>query len=337
MWLVINKTPYSEAGAWVQDKNSNKIWLVVVKATFDIHAGGSTRLSEEQVPVLRIAEPVGEISRSLTYESDLLGIKPSTDVLVNGSAWVPDGKNGSSVDVQLVVGPIKKRLRVFGNRIWERGRAGISISRAQPFRSMPIKYERAYGGWDRSSQDPADYRMEDRNPVGTGFSIREEHCVGMRLPNIEYPDQLIRSWHNRPSPAGLNAIDCSWSPRRQLAGTYDEEWQRNRFPLWAEDFDQRYYNCAPSDQQVQGILRGGEKIDLVNLSPEGRLVFALPTIYPCFQTKFGQKRVEHRAKLCTVIVEPEFPRVIMAWQTYLVCNHQVDELDATVVTEKRLI
>jgi hypothetical protein len=27
--------------------------------------------------------------------------------------------------------------------------------------------------------------------------------------------------------------------------------------------------------------------------------------------------------------------VIMAWQTSLVCNNQVDELDTTVVTEKR--
>lgn len=335
MWIVTNKTPYASAGSWVQDKNANKLWLVVVKATFVIHGDGSTYLSDEQAPVLLMPEPVGEVGKSLIYESDLLGVKPCADILVNGSAWVPNGKRASSVDIQLVAGPIKKRLRVFGDRVWEHGLLGVYISPAQAFESMSITYERAYGGWDRSSPDPAKHRMEERNPVGTGFAIRQKHCVGMRLPNVEYPDQLISSWKHRPPPAGLNAVDCSWSPRRELAGTYDEQWLENRFPLWAEDFDPHYRNCAPIDQQAPNFFRGGEVVDLVNLSREGRLTFELPRIHLAFQTRFGTERVEHQAQLCTVIIEPEIPHVIMSWQTHIVCNHRADELDETIVLEKR--
>jgi hypothetical protein len=290
MWVVTNATPYAAEGAWVQDKNANKIWLVVVKATFDIQSDGLTRLSDEQVPVLRMGQPFGELGKSsLRYEADLLGLKPGTDVLVNGSAWAPTGKRASSVDVQLTAGPIKKRLRVFGDRTWERNIVGLlTISGAQAFESMPITFERAYGGWDRSGADPVDHRLESRNPVGTGFALRAKSCAGQRLANVEYPDQLIGSWKDRPAPAGLNVIDCSWSPRRELAGTYDEKWRQTRFPLWAEDFDPRYNNCAPADQQVQGFLCGGEVVGLVNLCPKGHLAFSLPRVYPFFQTRFGR-------------------------------------------------
>ena len=337
MWIVSNKTPYCAEGTWVQDRDANKVWLVVVKATFDIRADGSTCLSDNLIPALRMAEPVGVAGASLTYESDLLGVKPCTDILVRGSAWVPGGRRRSSLDVELEAGPIKKCLRVFGDRVWKRGPMGLGISRAQEFESMPITYERAYGGWDRTPPDPADHRIESRNPVGTGFVSRKRHCVDVRLPNVEYRNQLISSWKHRPPPAGLNAVDCSWSPRRELAGSYDVEWRQNRFPLWAENFDQHYHNCAPRDQQAPGFLQGGEAFNLINLSREGRLAFVLPRLHLSFHTRFGRERVEQRAQLCTVIVEPDFPRVIVAWQTHLVCNHRTDELDETVVTEEQRI
>ncbi|HEY0585095.1 MAG TPA: DUF2169 domain-containing protein [Pseudoduganella sp.] len=339
MWMINNKTPYEAERTWVQDKDANKIWLVVMKATFDILPDGSTRLAEQQVPVWRMGLPTGELGKSsLIYEADLMGVKPGTDILVNGMAWTPGGRPARSVDVELSVASIHKRLRVFGDRVWQRSLVGgATMSSPEPFESMPIQYERSYGGWDRSAADRAEHRLESRNPVGTGFAVLAEGCVDMQLPNIEYPDQLISSWKDRPAPAGLNAIECQWTPRRELAGTYDENWRAHRVPLWAEDFDQRYHQCAPADQQVPGFLLGGEAIQLINLSRDGQLSFHLPRIYPFFETYFGAERIVHRGQLCTVIVEPEIPRVVMAWQTSLMCNHRVDQLDATVVSEKRMI
>lgn len=338
MWLVSNRTPYAAERSWIQDKDCNKIWIVVVKATFDILPDGSTRLSDQQIPVQPMGVPRGELGQSsLIYESDLQWLKPNTDVLVNGSAWAPGGKLMRSVDVELKLGTLRKHLRIFGDRRWERGITGATLSEPMPFKFMPIVYERAYGGWDRSAKDPAEHRLEDRNPVGRGYFHSSDSYLGKAAPNVEYPDQLISSWQDRPQPAGMNAVDCAWSPRRELAGTYDEQWRKTRFPLWAEDLNPLYGQCAPVDQQTKGFLRGGETVSLTNLSPHGPLNFALPRIYPFFQTRFGRERIEHRAQLCTVIIEPDLPRVIMAWQTSLICNHRVDDLDATVVTEKRVI
>jgi len=339
MWIVTNNTPYAADGTWIQDKDANQVWLVVLKATFDILVDGSTKRAAVQEPVLRMAQPSGDFGESsLIYDADLLGIKAGTDVLVNGQAWAPSGKAVEYVDVRLKIGSIDKNLRIFGDRKWVKGLSGrLSISSCESFTSMPITFERSFGGWDKSASDPVDHRLYSRNSVGTGFSLSEKSCMGKQLPNVEYINHLIGSWKDRPPPAGLNAVDSAWSPRRELAGTYDENWEKTRLPLWAEDFDPRYNNCAPADQQSIGFLKGGEKMSLLNLSKNGRLDFTLPRIYPFFRTRIGKERVEHRAQLCTVIVEPDISRVIMAWQTSLVCNHQVDELDETVVTQKRII
>jgi hypothetical protein len=233
---------------------------------------------------------------------------------------------------------VRKHLRVFGDRVWDRSFAGgLRISGPEFFESMPITYERAYGGWDRRDPDPAKHRLESRNPVGTGFALSAEHSVGMKLPNIENPEDLIASWKQRPAPAGANAIDCAWSPRRELAGTYDAKWRELRSPLWAEDFKPQYHNCAPRDQQLDGFLHGGEAVELTNLTPDRRVAFHVPKVYPFFETRFGREKVEHRPQLCTITIEPDRSRITLAWQTSLVCNHRVDELDGTFVTEKRFL
>jgi len=336
MWVVDNRTPYAVNKIWRQDKDGNKLWVVVVKATFDISPNGITSLAEMQIPVAVTGLNRGAAGKtSLIQESELFGVKAGTDVLVNGSAWAPKGYRSRVLDVGLSVGPVNKRLRVFGDRYW-RSHLIRGLVPTQPdwFESMPIHYERAYGGQDLSAGDAANHRIEDRNPVGVGCAMQAEHCVDQRLPNIEYPNQLIESWRDRPAPAGLNAVESSWSPRRQLAGTYDDAWRRERFPLWAEDFDDRYNNCAPLDQQVAPFLRGGEMVELVNLSPDGKLAFTLPRIHLSFRTRFCRKDQEHRGHLCTVLLEPDQSRVVMSWQTSIVCNHRVDDLDVTVVTQK---
>ncbi|SAK72217.1 hypothetical protein AWB82_04414 [Caballeronia glebae] len=339
MWLVINHTSYAADRTWVQDRDANKIWFVLVKATFDILADGTTSLAEKQESVLRVAQPRGKFGESsLIYESDILGLKPATDIVVNGHAWAPNGRPVASVDVGFAVGPVRKILRVFGDRVWERTvMRGIAMSTPRPFSRIPLEYERAFGGWDRTASDLADHRLESRNPVGTGFVCNLAGLDGTRLPNFEYGDRLIASWKDRPTPAGFGPVDCAWSPRRELAGTYDGEWQRTRAPLWATDFDPRYHQCAPGDQQVQGYLRGGEPMRLLNLSASGSLSFRLPRVYPFFETRIGRERIEHRGRLCTVLLEPDVPRVIMTWQTSLVCNDRVDELDGTIVTEKEVL
>jgi hypothetical protein len=71
------------------------------------------------------------------------------------------------------------------------------------------------------------------------------------------------------------------------------------------------------------------------MSENGGVSFLVPKIRLAFRTRFGSKRVDHDGQLCTVIVEPNLRRVVLAWQTFLVCNRNADQLDETLVVEQR--
>jgi hypothetical protein len=334
MWAVNNDTLFAAACNWALDKNAAKIWIVAVKATFDILPDGSCRISNQQEEPLYTETYAGEIGKtSVVYDGDLGGSKQRTDLVLNGFAYAPGGRPATDMMVALRVGGLHKVLQVFGDRVWYRGVAGITMTRPAPFVKMPIVYERAFGGWDRTPTDPTAQRLEPRNPIGAGFAISKEHLVNSLAPNIEDPRQLISSWRDRPAPAGFGVVASYWMPRLKYAGTYDARWKKERFPLLAADFDPKYYQCAPEDQQV--ALHGGEMVELINLTQSGRLAFSLPRLRLGFETRFGRRRVHHRGKLHTVILEPEIPRVIMVWHTSIaVANTDVDYLDGTFVFEK---
>jgi hypothetical protein len=337
MWMVDNETPFAAACNWVMDKDAAKSWVVALKATFDILPDGSTRIAEHQEEPLYGEVYAGEAGKtSIVYDGDLGGSKRRTDVVLNGFAYAPGDGTATETTVTLKVGGISKTLKVFGDRRWFTGVVGLAMTSPAPFTRMPIVYERSFGGWHRKSEDPADQRLEPRNPIGVGFATSDDHLVNTLLPNIEDPRHLISSWTDRPAPVGFGVVASYWLPRLKYAGTYDEEWRKERFPLLAADFDPQFFQCAPEDQQIP--LRGGETVELINLSPDGRLVFDLPRVWPGFQTRFGDDRIDHRGHLHTVILEPARPRVIMVWHTILpVPNRDVDYLDETVVFEKSAV
>jgi hypothetical protein len=123
----------------------------------------------------------------------------------------------------------------------------------------------------------------------------------------------------------------------KLAGTCDAKWAANRAPLLPEDFDDRFYQCAPRDQQTAQFLKGGEEVHLINLTPGGSLAFRLPRVMLGFETFFGGEPVRHRANLHTVILEPDVPRVLMVWHTALPCHPKVTKLLKTRIIQKTLL
>jgi hypothetical protein len=264
---------------------------------------------------------------------DLVRTKTTTDVIVLGHAYAPHGQPVTKLDIQVRVGPVHKRLRVTGDRIW----IGRTMTSPHPFVKMPLLYERAYGGYDKESLNTRNPQWEMRNPVGTGFALSASKLDGLRLPNIEYPDKLITTWNDRPAPAGLGPLCAHWQPRAGLAGTYDDKWEKERLPLLPYDFDDRYYQCAPSDQLPPEFLKGGEPVALINLTPGGVLRFMLPKVVLGFETFLftGERQVHERPSLHTVIIEPDFPRVSLVWHTSLPCHPKVYKLKNTRIIQKQ--
>ena len=69
-------------------------------------------------------------------------------------------------------------------------------------------------------------------------------------------------------------------PRLGYAGTYDEQYQRERAPAPPLDFSYAFYNGAHPDLQVEGYLRGNEDVELKHIVPEPILRFRLPGVQP---------------------------------------------------------
>jgi hypothetical protein len=332
MWQLDNRTPFPADRAWVRDRDGAEVWLVAVKATFDIRADGSVQIAKEQPPVLRLAEHHGDpATSSIRYDADLVLTKKTTDVLVVGHACAPQGQSVTQVDVGLQIGSIAKTARVFGDRTWR----GSSPSDPRAFVKLPLVYERAYGGVDPSGSAMATAR-EWRNPVGAGFCVSGESASARPLPNIERTDQPIRSWRDRPEPVGFGAIPVHWPTRAAHAGTYGDHWMRTRQPLLAEDMDDRFYQSAPADQQSAEFLRGGEAATLHGMNPAGRISCALPKLYFAFETKFndGRREVHRNRQLHTVLFEPDHPRVSLVWHSALSCHFDVHKLEYTTITLK---
>jgi hypothetical protein len=332
VWQLDNRTPFAAERTWVRDRDGSEIWLVAVKATFDVGRDGGVTVAKEQPVVTQIPVHVGKPGQSsLRYESDLPRTKTTTDIFVLGQAHAPGGRAVEQLDVGIAVGPVVKMLKVFGDRTWQ----GQRIGAARSFVSMPLVYERAFGGTDARSKAPA---WDTRNPVGRGYAVDAEHIDGQPLPNVEHPRHLIARWNDRPEPAGFGPLACHWQARQQFAGTYDEKWQQERLPLLPDDFDDRHYQCAPSDQWAPQFLRGGEPVALRNLTPGGGdLRFALPRVFLGFETQFytGPSVRHDPPKLHTVILEPDAARVSLVWHTALPCHPRVLKLNRTRITLKQ--
>ena len=335
MFDLINNSPFESVMLPMMDRDGRAVAVVTVKATFDIKSEGLA-VSQAQEPILFDDEYNGEPgASSIKLESDIALFKPSTDVALVGSAHAPRGKPVESLDVGVAVGPVFKIIRVFGDRFWNVsfGIGWSSMSKPIPFVRMPLVYERAYGGEDRTHPDQRKHTWDERNPVGTGFRVRKDRDSLHRLPlpNLEDPNRLIHAWSDRPAPQGFGFIARHWLPRRALAGTYDERWLKERIPLLPEDFDYRFFQGAHPDLVSPTYLRGDESFKIVNASPEGRLQGTLPglAIGLSVHRRHGDAyETEKRlALLDTVVFRPDDSKVNLVWRASVPCRQKILEIE----------
>jgi len=337
MLQIENLTPYSAERAALVDLDGSEIWVVAVKATYTI-VDGRPVLADEQETVRLVDEYYGEPGQSsVKYEGELVFRKPGTDVVINGHAYAPPGRTASRVDAAINIGSRRKVVRVYGDRVWEGGRTGLAASRPQPFERVPLIYERAFGGTDTTSDDPAQHAAEYRNPIGAGFAVSPTTLRGRPLPNLEDPANEITSWKSRPRPIGVGFTGRHWEPRRRYSGTCDERYIQERLPLYPVDFDLRFFLGAPEDLTFAPHLRGGETFELYNLTPNGYLSFVLPKVALGFQTSIAGAWVDHRATLGQVVIEPDVPRVMLTWQTFTSCHRKTLQLKETRIFEKQVM
>ena len=217
--------------------------------------------------------------------------------------------------------------------MWEAQGVGFGMTSPVPFVQMPITYDRAFGGTDTIHEDPSKHAAFMENPSGKGFhsQIVKEWIHGTPLPNTEEIGRPVTWMNGDYKPMSFGPIGRNWAARAAYAGTYDAVWLSDHFPFLPSDFDDRYHQAAPFDQQLPMPL-GEQQVRLVNLTPDGDRTFVLPHMEAPIQvlSKKGL-REDFRAFADTVVVEPDEERVTMTWRVARPLRKNIFELAQVLI------
>ncbi|MHB1758258.1 MAG: DUF2169 family type VI secretion system accessory protein [Leptospirillum sp.] len=185
--------------------------------------------------------------------------KDRGELLLSAHGFAPGGIPVEFRRIFVQVGPLRKEIDLYGDRLWHKRNGEWIQSRPEPFRTMLIDYTRSFGG-----------KNNPQNPTGKGFSMDPEESP-VALPNIESPLYPTVSPQSNTPPAGLGPLDITWSERRSRTGQYQPGeigTAPSSPPALPANADWTLYNQAPSDQWLTGFWEGRESYLLEGLHPE---------------------------------------------------------------------
>lgn len=315
-------------------QDGRELLVITVKATYGLSEnGGELKLAEEQIPLTKADRFTGEPGTSATwYESDYAHKKPLCDVLLNGSAHAPRGRPVRKAVVGLRVGPIRKRFEVVGDRTLRRFLLWAVRGGPRRFLACPISYDRAYGGVDRGRK-PDQVRTYPDNPIGLGYYplSRGSRLIGRPLPNTQQIGKTATKRKGKYRPMSFGPMGRNFRVRVPYAGTYDAKWAEERMPFFPADFDYRYFQCAPPDQQMP-YPTGGEEVVLENLTPAGVTRFRLPKReVPVLVLPHDGDATQLDPVVDTVLIEPDQGRLMLTWRASLPLQKSVFDVRQVVV------
>lgn len=327
---ILNQTGFPTEFTMGMDVEGREYLSLVVKGTFDFPDGAASvpEKSVDQRPLVMADEFTGEPGYSATlWETDFAFRKGRCDVVAQGAAYAPGGKPAERVRVGLKVGDWSKQFDVVGAREWRAVGPAITATRPYPFTRMAFSYDTAFGGVDLLDPEDETPSAYDPNPVGTGFaSLRNQSRLsGLALPNTEEVGVEVRSPYEKYRPMALGPIGRGWPERRRYAGTYDQNWQDNIFPFLPRDFDERYYQMAGADQQIDPP-RPGTPVIVVGMTPRGREEFRLPDTALPIRVFRGREDAFDGLRLPdTLAFDTEARQLMLTWRIWIPMKRIITE------------
>jgi uncharacterized protein YjbI with pentapeptide repeats len=304
--------------------------LVVIKATFRLVHEGTVVLADRQIV------PTGDVfdeaipGRPFRYPMDFAPFKPRADVLVAGCCHAPGGVPIGGLHVSFRVGQRTKSLNAIGDRYWE-GRD--RTSEPVPFASMPVGWDRAYGG-------PG----FEQNPIGKGYKpvTHPDGSTRHPLPNIELPSQLLLARDQRVVPAGFGPVPDQWPQRLKKFGKPGSGYFKERWPWFPESVDWGFFNAAPEDQQLDGYLQGNEELVFDNLHPtlprfRSRLSGLRVRCFLNEQVRAHEELHEVTMRLDTLWAQPDAEQLILVWRGHhRIPTETLDEINHLLVVSESI-
>lgn len=331
---IVNSTNMSAAYAPGRLKSGHSCIVVVSKATYAIPEDPrqAAKLLTPQPKPFDSDQNMGDPELyPPKFEHDFSPVKHRCDVVLQGTAHAPKGIATEKVEVGLAIGKWNKRFEVVGDRHWINGAMGWTHSDPIPFTTMPLTWMNAYGGTDQYAEDRCDSYLS--NPVGRSYChIADNRLVGQLLPNTQQLGHPIATPNDTYLPQSFGPIARHWLPRRKYVGTYDEKWQQERAPYLPDDFDERYYQCAPEDQQISSPV-GGEKVVLYNLTEHVISEFYLPKSLVVSMTSVDVNGERHDLKpmMDTIAIDTDARTFSLTWRAHMLTPHGGKEIDTILV------
>jgi hypothetical protein len=164
---------------------------------------------------------------------------------------------------------------------------------------------------------------------------------GLRLPNLEDPADLLtparlvvgtpERWPDQPLPQGLGWFPKIAYPRCSFVGampafvtpdTKLKEEALGLVPARQIELSRRFrlprfdvrFNSGASPGLALPFLKGGERVRLTNLTPDGALAFHLPTERPRMALDIGKGPVELEVVMQTACVRTEDWQLDVVWR-----------------------
>ena len=302
---------------------------VVVQVTFALTPDAPLARAQRPIDLADVREGDGDAAWVRRPGAVQLA-KRRTDVLVDGHAVAPGGRAVTWLDAAVTVGPMRRAMRVWGERRFT-GRAAPFCSDPAPFTRVPLTPATAFGGrFDAAASGEA----EARNPLGVGYvppGLRDlASLYGRPLPRVEDPAALMQRPGDAPAPMLWTPVAPAWQPRAARAGTYGEAWSRSRAPFLPVDFDERFSQVAVEGAWVEPHLRGGERIVLQHLAEAPVLEARVPDARPAVRARFRGEERALPAHLETLLLLPDGGVATATWRATLRCGHRL--LDVAAVT-----
>ncbi len=323
LWDIEENVDLAIKGCFQRDENGHEVWVLTAKRSWKYE--GNSWVERRAESIYDAPVYIGKDGySSLKMDSEFPVHKTNTDVIVYGKARAYAKRPVTYLECRLLIDQhIDKKIAIHGPRQWLEHGGSITISNPQYFIEQEIDYCHAIGG-------------DERNRLGGGLAETNEELLKQHVPSVFYPNENWNAANNKTRVAGFGAIPHFFKERMRLAGTFDEEWESNRRPLLPCDFDMKYFQSAPLDQQCQGYLQGGERLMLSGFSHDDVLSFRIPSEKYLATAVFGVEEMIQEMQIYTVFIDAESCELSISYTAAFPCQSKEQTLKTSYVNKRDL-
>lgn len=315
-YLFRNATAYNALNFEQVDSEGNIYGIAIVKRSLFFFGDRPIDMAVSEDICLADEYHGNPNSSSIARPSDISPMKPFGDFIIIGNAY--SSTERTSWEASLKFGDfIDKKIKIYGERYWkpiwekkstlaliwdDREREvfkGWKLSEPKPTNSVPLVYENAWGGAHPNPDD--DLGVYAYNPIGCGW-LNDEHTdktQKYKAPQIEDINNPIHDPFEEYKTQGFAPISPMWKQRAQYAGSYDEEWEKNQSPFLPMDFDDRFWQIAPEDQQFNKEQAYGHSAYIQGINEKGIIDFKIP------ETRLALISIDHENKRLEIPMHPD--------------------------------